>query len=167
MNEQREDMDPRYTDESLKMLESKEGQLNAVFACFGSATQHAQLFEQGLTRFLTIYNKIASDSVRIDDIGQKLTMGGLLKRIRRHVTINDDSVEEGFSSALKERNYLVHRFFLERDPQLRSTEGRMELLSELIAIENNLERCRIMINAMRIAMCESLGIQDDWAHDYS
>ena len=29
---------------SLEMLKSEEGQLNAVFACFGSAAQHAQFW---------------------------------------------------------------------------------------------------------------------------
>ena len=167
MNEQSKGMVYGYTSESLKMLESEEGQLNAVFACFGSAVQHVQLFEQGLARFLVMYNKITSDSVSVDDIGQKLTMGQLLERVRQHVTINDNSVEEGFSAALQERNYLIHRFFLVRDSQFKSTEGRLGLLSELVGIEKNLDRCRVVINAMRIAMCESLGIEDNWAHDYS
>ena len=167
MDEQIEGKDYGYTNESLKLLGSEEGQLNAVFACFGSAAQHAQLFEQGLTRFLVMYNRIASDSVSVDDIGQKLTMGQLLKTVGQHVTIKDNSVEEGFSAAVAERNFLIHRFFLERDSQFKTTEGRLGLLSELVGIEKNLDRCRVMINAMRIAMCRSLGIEDDWAHEYS
>ena len=65
MNDRTDDTQPGFTEESLRMLESREGQLNAVFACFGSAAQHAQLFEQGLTRFLVMYNKIASDTVSV------------------------------------------------------------------------------------------------------
>ena len=167
MSDRIEDMQRGYTNESIRMLESSEGQLNAVFACFGSAVQHAQLFEQGLARFLIMYNKIASDSVSVDDIGQKLTMGQFLRRVRKHVTINDNSVEEGFSTARDERNYLIHRFFLERNQLLDSSEGRMQLLSELMNTEANLERCRVTINAMRIAMCEALEIKDEWAQDYS
>ena len=71
MKKRIEDRQRGYTTESLKMLETEEGQLNAVFACFGSAVQHSQLFEQGLTRFLKMYNKIASDSLSIDDLGKK------------------------------------------------------------------------------------------------
>ena len=59
MNSENEDIERGYSSESLKMLESEEGQLNAVFACFGSAAQRAQLFEQSLSRFLAMYNKIA------------------------------------------------------------------------------------------------------------
>lgn len=167
MNDRIDDMQPGYTEESLKMPQSREGQLNAVFACFGSAAQHAQLFEQGLTRFLVMYNKIASDTVSVDDIGRKMTMGQLLRKVGQHVTISDHSLEERFSTALTERNFLIHRFFLERNSLLGSSEERMQLLSELVDIEANLERCRVTINAMRIAMCEALGIEDEWAQDYS
>ena len=167
MKKRIEDRQRGYTTESLKMLETEEEQLNAVFACFGSAVQHSQLFEQGLTRFLKMYNKIASDSLSIDDLGKKMTMGQLLSKVRQRVTIKEDSVEEGFSTALDQRNYLVHRFFLERNSGLESTEGRMGLLTELVEIERNLERCRVMINAMRIAMCSTLSIKDEWAQDYS
>ena len=167
MGERTEAVQRGYTDESICVLESEEGQLNAVFACYGSAAQHAQLFEQGLARFLVIYNKITSDSIGVDDVGHKMTMGQLLNKLRQHVTIDDNSVEEWFDAALKERNYLIHRFFLERDQGLKSAEGRMELLAELVKIEANLNRCRVMINAMRIAMCRTLDIVDNWADDYS
>ena len=167
MDDRIEDIQSGYTDESLRMLQSGEGQLNAVFACFGSAVQHAQLFEQGLTRFLTMYNKVASDQVSVDDIGHKMTMGQLLRKVGQHVTINDNSVEERFSTALMERNYLIHRFFLERNTLLQSSEGRMQLLSELVGIEANLEGSRVTINAMRIAMCRTVGIKDEWAQEYS
>ncbi len=166
MNAHTDSTPPAYTEESLRMLESSEGQINAVFACFGSAAQCAQLFEQGLQRFLVIYNKITSDTMTVDDI-EKKTMGWLRREIRKHTTINDDSVEKRFSDALAERNFLIHRFFLERNPLLASREGRMQLLAELVDIEANLEHCRVTINAMRIAMCEALGIEDEWAQDYS
>ena len=167
MNNGNRDIERGYTSESLKMLESEEGQLNAVFACFGSAAQYAQLFEQSLSRFLTMYNKVALDSVTADDIGRKMTMGQLLAKVRKYVNFDDDSIERMFTAALEERNNLIHSFFLERDPLLGSAEGRMELLSDLVRIGMDLDRCRVAVNAMRIAMCEAVGIKDDWAHEYS
>lgn len=167
MERQSGKMEYVYTSESLKMLESEEGQLNAVFACFGSAVQHAQLFEQGLARFLTTYNKISSDPISVEEIVHKKTMGQLIRRFGKHITVSDESITEGFSIALKERNYLVHHFFLERDSELRSNAGRMQLLVELVSIEKNFDRCRVAINAMRIAMCRTLDIDDEWSQDYS
>ncbi len=153
--------------ESLKMLESEEGQLNAVFACFGSAAQHAQLFEQGLAEFLIAYNRICSDSIAIDDLEagtsslRRRTMGQLLRKLSEHVTIEEISVSDCFSTALKSRNYLMHEFFLKKNSELETAEGRMQLLVELTTIQGILERSRVMINAMRIAMCETLGVEDD------
>jgi len=159
---------PGYSAESLKMLETAEGQTNAVFACFGSAAQHAQLFEQGLSRFLITYNKLCNDDLSIEKLDaiasglHKKTMGQLLKKLSQHVTVEDDSVFGEFEVALRQRNYLMHEFFLERNSELESEEGRMRLLKELLTVEGYLERSRVRINAMRIAMCETLGIDDEF-----
>lgn len=155
-----------YTDESLRMLETVEGQLNAIFACFGSAAQHAQLFEQSLARFLVVYNRIVPDTVNIEDIESKMTIGQLLRKLRERVKIENNSIEELFSTSLDERNFLIHRFFLERTPEFETPEGRMGLLSELVGIEGNLDGCRVVINSMRIAICRTLGVDDPWALDY-
>ena len=42
-----------YSKESLKMLESKEGQLNAIYACFGSVVAESQFFEDAVKRLFT------------------------------------------------------------------------------------------------------------------
>lgn len=57
-----------YTSESLRMLKTKEGQLNAVFACFGSAAQHSYFFEAALGEFLLVYNKILKTSLTLQDL---------------------------------------------------------------------------------------------------
>jgi hypothetical protein len=162
-----------YTDESLRMLETEEGQKNAVFACFGSAAQHAQLFEQALARFLSVYNRIASDTVSLGEFEdcegklQKKTMGWLLHKMQKYVTLSDPVVTERLDLALKRRNYLMHAFFLERGDELKSEAGRMDLLSELISTERLLDDARVTVNAMRIAMCRTLSVSDPFATDYS
>ena len=145
------------------MLESEEGQVNAVFACCGSAVQRAQLFEYSLTRFLQIYSKIAADTANIDDLGERMTMGQLLKKVKQRVAIYSDSVEGWLSNALEQRNFLIHRFFLERGSQLGQKRGREQLLKELMEIHTILDDGSTLINAMRIAMCEAWDIEDDSA----
>jgi hypothetical protein len=162
-----------YTDESLRMLETEEGQSNAVFACFGSTAQHAQLFEQALARFLTVYNRIASATLSLQDFEnyegklQRKTMGGLLREMQKYVTLSDPVVIERLDRALEHRNWLMHTFFLERGDGLKSEAGRMELLRELAAMEQLLDNARITVNAMRIAMCRTLSVADPFANDYS
>jgi hypothetical protein len=154
-----------FTDESLRMLETEEGQLNAVFACFGSAAQRAQLFEESLAKFLVVYNKIFDSALSLQDLEmleaklQKKTMGSLLRELSNYVTIQDESVARNLDEALRLRNFLMHNFFISRDQSLKSVEGRLSLLAELVEIGRILEQSRIIMNAMRIAMCETLGFQ--------
>jgi|SRR5580658_7318699 hypothetical protein len=160
-----------YSQESLDMLKTDEGQLNAVFACFGSAAQHAQMFEQGLSKFLIVYNIVTSEGVPLEDLdslkdelGQK-TMGALLGELKKHIAFPEQDVPELFGNALKARNFLMHHFFLELGDQLSTSEGRMGLLQLLITIEKTLDNSRIMINAMRIATCKTLGLDDEYPHN--
>jgi hypothetical protein len=156
--------DPGYTGESLKMLETAEGQINAVFACFGTAAQRAQNFENGLAKFLLVFNQIAERSLRLEDLNSvkgdlhKRTMGQLMKQLSKHVTFADDTYQRYFEKALQNRNFLMHQFFLNGDAKLRTEVGRFELLAELVQMEQIFERARIAMNAMRIALCEKLGL---------
>lgn len=84
-------------------------------------------------------------------------MGQLIRELNKHVTFPESNVPDSFESALSSRNFLMHHFFVERNSKLATEEGRFELLRELVTIEQDLDRCRIMINAMRIAVCRTLG----------
>ena len=104
---------------SLEMLNSEEGQLNAVFACFGSAAKHAQFFEAALSEFLLVYNRLLKKSLTLADLEvvetslHKKTMGALLTEFRKHVKISDDVVSTSLSDAVQKRNFLIHRYFRE------------------------------------------------------
>lgn len=140
--------------ESLKMLRPKEGQLDAVFACFGSAAQHAQMFEAELKRFLVAYNKIANTHI-VELRTSKKTMGALLTEMRKYVRFDDDEIDAKIEGALKGRNFLMHHFFLERDEKLGNQKGRMELLAELLRIETDLRTVRGWIGGLRVAMTKT------------
>jgi len=56
-------------------------------------------------------NKISSDSVNIRG---KMTMGALLHEVKQKVAFQDDIIEVAFQTTVTERNYLMHRFFLDR-----------------------------------------------------
>jgi hypothetical protein len=154
--------------ESLDMLKTEEGQLNAVFACFGSAAQHAQTFEESLTNFLTAYKRVAHFGLSTDEIEaivqglHKRTMGQLLHDLKGIVKFNDGDYIERMETALKVRNFLMHRWFLERKDCFKTKEGRFEMLAELISMERLLDSSRVMANAMRIALCSALGMEDTW-----
>jgi hypothetical protein len=145
-------------DESLQMLYTRAGQVNAVFACFGSAAQRAQHFELAFAEFLLDYNRITKRAVTLHDLEtldqrlRKRTLGTLLREFSKYVTIQDSKVVDFLETALEKRNFLMHHFFREREGKLRLQTDRMDLLSELTGIDHLLENAGTLIRAMRIAV---------------
>ena len=154
--------DGRNYDESLKMLESEEGQLNAVFAVFGSAVQHSQHFEAAITKFLLTRSKLSNQASNLEELQaletrfQRKTLGALLKEFRRYVSIKSEAVSALLVAALERRNFLVHSFFLEREDKFGTESERLELLSELATIDHLLEQATVATNAMELALRETL-----------
>lgn len=137
------------------MLETDEGQVNAVFACFGSAAQHAQHFEKALIDFLKVYNELANKNISLESLLTQLkkkTMGALLKEFNRFVRIDQPSVPQLMNTALTMRNFLIHKFFLEREHLLDTKDNRFKLLQELVQMESVFQATTKLMNGMRIAM---------------
>jgi hypothetical protein len=130
-----------------------------VFACFGSAAQHAQLFEQALGAFLDADNRVSGKSLTADEL-EKKTMGQLLHEMRRHVRFNESRPDDCMSAALACRNFLMHKYFLEREEAMKTEDGRLRMLAELVGMERILDAARVTANAVRIALCQTLGIED-------
>ena len=55
----------------------------------------------------------------------------------------------------------MHKFFLDRKKQFESKEGRMGLLIELTTTQAEFNRSRVLVNAMRISVCRTLGFSED------
>src|SRR4051812_5616000 len=115
--------------ESLDMLKTEEGQLNAVFACFGSTAKHAQLFEEALTNFLTAYKHAVHSDLSTEEIQaivqglHKKTMGQLLNDLKRIVKFDGVDYFERMGTSLQVRNFLMHHWFLERKEYFKTKEG--------------------------------------------
>ena len=145
-----------YSKVSLNMLESEEGQLNAVFACYGSAAQHGQFFEESLTKLIVVLNGWSGMEGEAEKM-EKWTIGKLLNHFeQRFVEKIDEWVPEHLNEGRRLRNFLIHEFFLKRMEELRTESGRMALLKELIEIERHLKRGEDLINGLRVAVGEAM-----------
>ena len=134
------------------MLESEEGQLNAVFACYGSAAQHAQRFEDSVSRLIVALNEISgSDGGRAEM--EKWTLGRLLGHFQqKFVSEIDDWVPQDLEEGRRLRNFLIHDYFLERDGKFGTRDGRIGMLKELQRIEQHLKRGEYLLNGLRVAV---------------
>ena len=141
-----------YSARSLEMLESEEGQLNAVFACYGSAAQHGQLFEEALLKLVVLLNECLGIDGAAAAI-QKKTIGQLLKLFeKKFVEEMDDWVSEFLDETKRRRNFLIHDYFLKRSDDMGIETGRLEMLRELLDIQAQLRRGAGLVNGLRVAI---------------
>ena len=138
------------------MLESEEGQLNAVFACYGSVAQHGQFLEESLTDLIVTLNELTGAQCTAENI-RKWTIGRLLKHFEKRFVIEIDAwVPEYLDEGRRLRNFLIHEYFLKRKEKLRIESGRMAILEELIEIEQHLRGGANLINGLRVAIDEAV-----------
>ena len=161
-NDGRAEKSKGYSVESLNMLKTEEGQLNAVFACYGSAMQHGQLFEKALLDFLAKYKEWTNTELSPDELSSikpvldNKTIGQLLCLFDKRVSIGDNDVRTRLEDARARRNFLAHDYFVSRGELLKTAGGRLKLLSELVSMEQEIRTAMDLVNGMRVAVEETL-----------
>ena len=115
----------------------------------GSAASQGQFFEDAVKKLLI---KVSSGSPPSDRIGLKKLIDTLSKRI----TITDKRAWKAFHTAREIRNHLIHHYFRNKENNLKTKAGRMEMLRELILIETPIRRAKELLNGMRVAVDEAL-----------
>ena len=145
-----------YSERSLDMLESEEGQLNAIFACYGSAAQHGQLFEESLANLVVLLNDWLGGGSLMAGL-EKKTIGQLLRHLEtKFVEEIDDWVPKFLDEARERRNFLIHEYFLARSDEMGIEHGRLAMLRELVGIEAQLRRGAELVNGL----CGNRGGED-------
>ena len=148
--------------ESVAMLKTEEGQLNAVYACYGSAMKHGQLFEKELSNFLSIHKLLTNEESSPSEIPStktnftKQTIGQLLCTLNQKISIDDAEIYSLLIEARDKRNMLAHEYFLLRDKLFETTDGRMKLLHELCSIEREIKIATNLVSGMRVGMESTL-----------
>jgi len=117
-----------------------------LYAKYGIAAEAAQLFETELGTLLLCLRAlennwhIVSDGAaarEVLDTIDRSTLGRVLNDVKRYIRIEGD-LEEGFSSALKARNRLMHGFFEKHNFKIQTDEGRRDMIADLDALHGEL-----------------------------
>ena len=117
-----------------------------LYAKYGIAAEAARLFETELGTMLLCYKALEKDWHIVPDAAvaqealnliDRNTLGRVLKDLKRYVTFEAD-LEEGFSSALKARNRLMHGFFERHNFRIQNESGRREMIADLDRLHGEL-----------------------------
>jgi len=125
---------------------------------FGRTSEMAQVMELEAGNLALTFASLAFDPSKItddqryifqtikDDVNKK-TFGNLLKQIRKIGSVSE-GIEKTINEALKNRNYLVHKFFRSHNLAINSKEGRKEMRAELKEISESFSRAHTMLSGM-------------------
>lgn len=146
--------------------EPQESDVKEVFAFFGLCVFNAQVLEQGLTNLAVglrargvsrLTNKDFDDL--FDKIGRK-TLGWLIGDVRRYINVSSE-LEDALAEALRDRNYVTHRFFVVHDIDFMSERGRMHMIDELRQITRRIQSVDREIESLTHSLWEQLGLTAD------
>jgi len=137
------DEPPIERDDWIKKPDDRDGEeAREVYALAGLALYAANLLEHEIVNLLVGLSRmerlksgrtttnLTEEIDKVWDDNFRLTLGGLITRIKSAVPVSDD-LKAGLEKTLEERNRLAHRFFREHDLNFVSAAGRRQMAEEL------------------------------------
>jgi hypothetical protein len=137
-----------------------------IYAWYGLAAYSAQLLEQGLTNLfvgLRILGKQVptwGDVRSLYEDADRKSLGQLLRAVRELVPF-DPALEGQLDEALKKRNYLIHRFFIEHSENLLSAVGRERIIDEFRTIIAQFKAVDHQVDDLWLAIWRRYGFSEE------
>lgn len=137
-----------------------------VYAFFGLCSYFAQILEQGLINLvvsLQISNLTQLTQSDIDNLFSKTgkrTLGQLIKDVNQQIKISDD-LEYKLSTAVNNRNYIVHKFFTTHDIDFLSESGRSKMIVELKDITSMFQQVDYELEFITHSLYRKLGLTEE------
>ena len=104
---------------------------------------------------------IVDDVDKLYESFDEKTFGQVINAAKAKFSVSSD-LEADLAIALKQRNYLAHRFFVVHDIDLMVPSGRREMIDELIEILEHLRLVDTRMDALWMTAWESFGITKEW-----
>lgn len=144
-----------------------------VYAHHGLAMYRAQCVEQSIIQLIVFFDffrknmpkyetadKWTQDFDKVDELLSSKTMGQLVKNLNSMGAI-DPSIESLLRDALKKRNWLAHRFFVDHAMSFLSSAGRDQMIQELEVSRELFIKVEDILNPITYTLCEKYGLTQD------
>jgi len=143
-----------------------------VYAYFGLAMYGAQCVESSIIQMLIfcdlyekeakIYQSQSEWEAKFDAFDEQLskkTMGRLVGHLKL-LNVMDLKTEELLVTALKQRNFLAHRYFPERSMDFVSHSGREKMIKELSEFVDFFHKIENMLNPLTMEIAKKYGLTE-------
>jgi hypothetical protein len=140
--------------------------LSILFEEYGRAAHMAQLLEYNLVSIWILDSINQGTTLTKEDLLKfqatwgKKTLGGLLRPLQSSPLIPED-MKVFLENIRKDRNKLIHTFFILDDINFESTEAISAALDELNRIKQNLDNGRKFFHSVLESYCRDFGIDTD------
>lgn len=134
-----------------------------VYAFFGLGAFYAQVLEQGLINLATILHTRGLTRVTREAIEKAFdrfgffTLGSLIEDVRKKIEV-PLTFESDLKLALKNRNYLTHRFFSFHDIDFTCHSGRKIMIEELREITKCFQLVDDAVEAINLPLWKKIGV---------
>jgi transcriptional regulator with XRE-family HTH domain len=123
----------------VDLSDTEEEEHKEIFTHFGLAAFWGQHLETTLTIILIANGRLRGTATTREEIdaletGLEKPLGPLVQKVRAAVQLPEQTVEM-INTGVEKRNFLIHRFFRERNLHFKTPAGRQQLLMELRQIQ--------------------------------
>ena len=138
-----------------------------VYAFFGLAYYQAAVLEHGVLNLAVamlakdVPGITAGDVDKLYESFDKHTFGQVIKAAKAEFDIST-TLETDLAIALKQRNYLAHRYFIVHDIDFLASSGKRKMIDELIEILKHLKSVDMRMDELWKTAWESFGVTDEW-----
>ena len=150
-----------------QILEPNYDDPKEIYAFFGLTYYQAAVLEHGVLNLAVAMLAKNISGITVDDVDKlyesldEKAFGHVINAAKAKFAVSSD-LEADLAIALKQRNYLAHRFFVVHDIDLMVPSGRREMIDELIEILEHLRSVDTRMDALWMTAWESFGITKEW-----
>lgn len=141
-----------------------------VYAFFGLTYYKAAVLEHGVLNLAVALLATNTPGVTVGDVDKlyesfdKHTFGQIVRAAKAKFSF-PEALEADVAKALRQRNYLAHRFWMGHDIDIQTEEGRRHMIKELTSIFRHLHSVDERMDKLWMSAWEPLGITHEWIEE--
>jgi hypothetical protein len=153
-------------------------QQKEVYARFGLAAYHAQVFEHGVANLLLIAELVKAKGIvrtqqawetlvdHVLDSSFQLTLGNMVRRLFEAITL-DAAAKDMINAAKRNRDELCHRFFREHAEDFMTSAGRLRMLDRIETLGSEICAATAAMELIEGATAKLIGISPEKTAEYA